>query len=535
MRKSLIACTRFFYLTSLHVCLITASQAALPVWTFEPLTPTAITLMPGEEVTVVYQVTNQSYKTHRLVLTPHQGITQVIAPGTCANPFILDYQHACLLTLRISGDALLENIVGGPIVCQDGNPSQCYRPSNTDQLNVQRTNVLPPPSQASIAVTPPALQLYSNGLAVTLSVQNTSTDTAAMAVTASFNSTALQGLVTVDDSACNTISPGSQCLLSLSVPANTPSIPLTPFIVQGRNTQATTANLAISRPFAYVFQTTSDTVKQCQLDVDGSLSTCKDAGAGFDNLVAMVVNQANTYAYITTGDNKVHFCGIEPQTGSLTKCSTKALDAQLNAPYGITLNERLNKAYISDYGSNAITTCTINQQDASLSNCTNNTKLNLVLPTGITYNTANQQLYIVNPQNGSAASPILNCSLDGSGNITTCRSTSTGAQTDIRFNNNNTYAYIGSVSPNYRTQVCSVQADGTLSNCQDTATDANSNYLTYVYTIALNAANTKAYLALAQNSNDNICDVEPMTGALDNCVQVSQSVTGDNNYLVLAH
>lgn len=40
---------------------------------------------------VQYQVTNESRKTHTLMMIPVPGITQITTAGNCSNPFTLGY------------------------------------------------------------------------------------------------------------------------------------------------------------------------------------------------------------------------------------------------------------------------------------------------------------------------------------------------------------------------------------------------------------------------------------------------------------
>lgn len=115
-----------------------SSHAGIPLWTFTPLSATTIVIPTGSTTTIQYQITNQSRKTHTLAMTPINGITQITTAGNCAAQFTLFYLQSCLLTLSVNANALQTNhLVGGPIVCQQGNPLQCYQPSNGNRLNIQ--------------------------------------------------------------------------------------------------------------------------------------------------------------------------------------------------------------------------------------------------------------------------------------------------------------------------------------------------------------------------------------------------------------
>lgn len=119
-------------------CVMALVHAGTPLWTFTPLTQTTITVAANDTATVRYQVTNQSRKTHTLAMKAIPGVTQITTSGNCPNPFVLGYQQSCILNLSINGSALKGNIQGGPIVCQQGNPNQCYQPSAANSLHITK-------------------------------------------------------------------------------------------------------------------------------------------------------------------------------------------------------------------------------------------------------------------------------------------------------------------------------------------------------------------------------------------------------------
>ncbi|PJE09896.1 hypothetical protein [Legionella sp.] len=117
----------------------TVAQAGVPLWTFtpDPSFPSKITLSPTGTATIKYLVTNQSNKSHTLVMQPIPGITQMSSGfGICGNPFPLGYLQSCTLVLQVNGSDIPNNLSGGPVVCSQGNPLQCYQPSASDVLNV---------------------------------------------------------------------------------------------------------------------------------------------------------------------------------------------------------------------------------------------------------------------------------------------------------------------------------------------------------------------------------------------------------------
>lgn len=118
--------------------LIAKAQAGTPVWTFEPLSPTNISVSSGSTKTIQYQITNRSLKPHTLRMQPITGIT---ASG-CES--ILQSHKSCILTLQVQGSSLRGDVLGGPVVCEQANPNQCYRPSQKNELSIHLTQQPPP-------------------------------------------------------------------------------------------------------------------------------------------------------------------------------------------------------------------------------------------------------------------------------------------------------------------------------------------------------------------------------------------------------
>lgn len=114
------------------------SYAGAPVWTFTPLTATSVSVPSNGTATIQYQVTNQSAKSHSLLMTPIAGITQTTTgAGVCSSPFTLPSRgSSCTLSLTVNGSQLTHSITDGPIVCEQGSTLQCYRPSPSNVLNI---------------------------------------------------------------------------------------------------------------------------------------------------------------------------------------------------------------------------------------------------------------------------------------------------------------------------------------------------------------------------------------------------------------
>ena len=125
-------------LSSILLSLSALLHAGSPVWTFTPLTATSVSVPANSTATIQYQVTNQSAKSHSLVMTPIAGITQTTTgAGICSNPFTLPSRgSSCTLSLQVNGSQLTHSITDGPIVCEQGSTLQCYKPSPSNILNI---------------------------------------------------------------------------------------------------------------------------------------------------------------------------------------------------------------------------------------------------------------------------------------------------------------------------------------------------------------------------------------------------------------
>jgi trimeric autotransporter adhesin len=139
--------TNFFFIRLFSAIaalfLLGSAEAGIPVWTFTPLTATTVSVLSNGTATIQYLVTNQSHKSHTLVMTSVTGISQTTTAGNCANPFALSYRQSCTLTLEVNGSALQGNVVGGPKVCQQGSAFECYQPSPSNRLNIEVTSTAP--------------------------------------------------------------------------------------------------------------------------------------------------------------------------------------------------------------------------------------------------------------------------------------------------------------------------------------------------------------------------------------------------------
>jgi hypothetical protein len=126
------------FLVTCALLTIKPLYAQQPLWSFTPLTPTTITVPASSMTAIKYQVTNHSNRRHLLLMRSLNGISQVTTAGNCSNPVVLGSQQSCILNLNVNGSAISTNIVGGPVLCDHGNPNQCYQPSLVNSLRISK-------------------------------------------------------------------------------------------------------------------------------------------------------------------------------------------------------------------------------------------------------------------------------------------------------------------------------------------------------------------------------------------------------------
>lgn len=121
-------------------------QAAKPLWTFVPHTPIDIVVAKGNSTQVIYTISNQTSKVKTLVMKPIVGVTQI---ASCQ----LEPRGTCILTLNVYGSVLQGDVLGGPILCEQGNKLQCYQPNMSNSLRIHLSE-LPPVQKFTITPLP---------------------------------------------------------------------------------------------------------------------------------------------------------------------------------------------------------------------------------------------------------------------------------------------------------------------------------------------------------------------------------------------
>lgn len=108
--------------------------AGAPLWTYSAPNPASVAVAAGETATVSYVVTNNSVKSKNLILQATAGVS--------ASPcYLAGKGSTCTLILTINGSAIpQQGLHSGPVLCEQGNPNQCYQPALDKQLNVNKAS-----------------------------------------------------------------------------------------------------------------------------------------------------------------------------------------------------------------------------------------------------------------------------------------------------------------------------------------------------------------------------------------------------------
>lgn len=302
MKSKALFTAGLFFLGFIQV--ISFSYASSPVWTLTPLTETTISVSTADTATIQYQVTNQSRKTHMLEMRGIPGISQNTTSGNCSNPFILGYQQSCTLTLVVDGAKLQGNVLGGPLVCQQGNTLQCYKPSQENSLSITKTNntieTTLSVSTTNLALSVTGLTEYgvsgtpSSGLARIITITNTGSNSAVNLLVTSptwpagtSSSTNCDSTLAASSSCTITITPGDTATSDGTNPCSNGTAPIPGLVqVSADNANTVSSNVVIlgysciyQGGYVYAFDDTTPNTGS----VGGKVATTSDQAAVFPN------------------------------------------------------------------------------------------------------------------------------------------------------------------------------------------------------------------------------------------------------------
>ncbi|KTD55591.1 secreted protein [Legionella santicrucis] len=412
-----------------------------PLWTFTPNLnyPPKQKISAADSITVQYTVTNQSSKSHSLQMKPIPGVTVT----GCST---LPGHQSCLLTLTITGSALTKNITDGPILCEQGNPLQCYRPSPGNELNIKLTELFAYVSS------------FNSGRADAASVYKCD-----LTSTAGFEN----------------------CILATNTSGDFENIAFATV----RGTQY--AYVANNGPFPNV-----GNMYYCTLNTDGSFNSCIEtptSGAPSWNPVgiAFATVQGVQYAYVTSGSyglpgNKNVFQCTLNTNGTFNTCiETPATGAPSWNPLGIAFAtvQGIQYAYVADFNG-SMYRCTLNT-DGTLNGCTVTPTVGAPswLPDGVSFTSVQgiQYAYVADYNRN-----VYRCTLNTNGTFNTCSVTPiAGApiwlpeQIAFLSYNGAQYAYVADniLLPNLGNMYqCTIEADGSFNACTATPITGAPNW-----------------------------------------------------------
>lgn len=341
-----------------------------------------------------------------------------------------------------------------------------------------------------------SITLTANGTSTgTMTIQNTSGQTIASGLTAHFEATNLNGIVTA--TTCGELLNNDTCTITFT--ANRTNISATSFPLYGPGTISLDGTITINpAPVAYLTSSVDNRLYQCIIDATSkNFTQCQTfSSLGLNLPHDIVINPSKTRAYIANyGNDSISVCDIDPSTFNLINC-TNALANGLNSLYGFDLNPAGTIAYIPNASGNQISQCPINSVTGkfdSLCTITNATLLNT--PRGIEINPSNTLAYIAN-LNGQN---IIQCKVDGtSGDLFDCAVAYTPSKAQqfsgITMDTSGTRLYLSASNASNQI-ICPIDFVGcTITSFSSTNTSAAG--------IAINAAGTVDYIANTGGSNE---------------------------------
>lgn len=225
-------------LSTLSIIYAKSILAVTPVWTFEPLTPTNITINRLQNKIISYRVTNNSRVTHHLVRQPRPNIEDITTGAdSCPTIFTLAYKESCTLRLLVVGRGISNNLRGGPIVCEADSQTMCYRPEEKDVINVIYTPIAPLIADKS------AIEFNTNDSLHEITLTNSSLTETAYNLSAKIKDPLLNAQFQQDASDCKQVLPEQSCTIYFSRIGNI-AIKPTNITIQGKNTSEIKLNLA---------------------------------------------------------------------------------------------------------------------------------------------------------------------------------------------------------------------------------------------------------------------------------------------------
>ncbi len=490
--------------------------AGIPVWTFTPLTPTTIILPNNAIATIQYRVTNQSSRTHQLVMTTIPGIHQNTSSGYCGNPFQLEEQQSCILNLQIDGHDLTSNVNSGPVVCEHASPLQCYQPSWPDRLVITLTSS---PSAHTIGG-------VLSGLKSTVVLQNNGADNLLLNENGTFTFP-------------TPVAEGSRYNVTILTQPQGQACDVENGSGTMGNSDISDIVVRCATNIGYVVNYGSHEVLRCPINVDSLFGDCVNAGntgTAFEAIIGVALNRQATHAYITDlGDNAVLMCPID-SNGFFGECIDLANNQQVvnnpisfYAPYGVILNRAGNRAYVANTEGNTVSVCDV-LGDGTFSTCVDsgNSGSAFAIPLFFAFNPDETIMYVTNYENNQ----VLVCPINNDGTFGDCQdSGNMGLPFDspigIAVNPSGTRAYVVNGSTVYVCPIILPLQNTSVAYGFGMCQDVGNTGVPFSgpFGIALDRLGYNAYVTNGSNNTVTICPILD-NGLFGACVLSGNSGTG---------
>lgn len=341
------------------------------------------------------------------------------------------------------------------------------------------------------------------------------------------------------------LAPNAKCTVSgdytppASAVGQTISLPVTLHYKEGTAVEVPQTTKVVKPTYALItgsigMPTKNALVRKCTVNpTNGKLQDCTNsAPKGFSGTDGIALNADGTRAFIVIqGQASVFKCNVDPATGNLSACNSTGA-SNLNFPKGITLNRAGTRAFIVNYDDNTVTGCRVNASTGNFFACSNTGATGTNHPSDITVNPADTRAYIAN----NRLDTITRCNVDPvSGRFLFCAQTgksATAGSSDsysITLNAAGTRAYIATRKT---VNQCNVDpATGNFSACKNTGV-TNINF---PMSIALNATGTRVFIANYGNNTITECSVDPTSGSFSKCANTGATDINRPLKIVLLH
>ena len=406
--------------------LITNSSYALP-FTIIPKAgvafPTSITT--DSTVTAYYTVFNNtaSQRNNNFVKYLPPNVSQVTQGGdyndTCGTTFNLAAKgqagDSCTLQLLISGPVYANavNAAHHLFVCFPGGKSCAGTPN---ALNVTQTDASPPSPPFPVL---PFAYITNDDQGNPSNVENP--------ILCAINTTGDNLVI---------------CSNSTAASHSTRSVTINP-----------------TKTLVYFGSVLAEQIQSCLIQSDGSLATCVDASPNqtFNYPNGLAFNPAGTRFYATHVAPGLQYCTVNLNTGVIDPCAVTANSFITGYSLGVVINAANTMAYVTDDQGRVIF-CEINGTVGSLFNCQVGTTI------GGAFGLAIQGSYLYVTNQGSA---VLKCGFTPAGGISACNATGSSFSNTrgIAINTAGTVAYVANQTGNSVTYCNIAAGTGELSGC----------------------------------------------------------------------